>query len=104
MSGRARISAENSARKILRRHLVVEASAALPVDRGIHCTAGETMNGNIAYLAAGFGVGIGLLGVGVGIGRLGAATMEGMARQPSAGGEIRSAMLLAASFIEGVAL
>jgi F-type H+-transporting ATPase subunit c len=58
----------------------------------------------IAYLAAGFGAGIAVLGAGLGIGRLAAAAMEGTARQPSAGGDIRTSMIIAAALIEGVTL
>jgi F-type H+-transporting ATPase subunit c len=56
----------------------------------------------LAYLAAGIGAGIAVIGAGLGIGRLAAAAMEGTARQPSAGGDIRMSMILAAVFIEGV--
>lgn len=64
------------------------------------------MLGNIAlaYLAAGFGAGLSVLGAGVGIGRLAAAAMEGTGRQPSAAGDIRTTMIIAAALIEGVAL
>lgn len=58
----------------------------------------------IAYLAAGFGAGIAVLGAALGIGRLAAAAMEGTARQPSAGGDIRTSMIIAAALIEGVTL
>ncbi|HEX4620470.1 MAG TPA: ATP synthase F0 subunit C [Myxococcaceae bacterium] len=64
------------------------------------------MFGNIslAFLAAGFGAGLAVLGAGVGIGKLAAAAMEGTGRQPSAGGDIRTTMIIAAALIEGVAL
>jgi F-type H+-transporting ATPase subunit c len=58
----------------------------------------------LAYLAAGFGAGIAVLGAGIGIGRLAASAMDGTARQPSAGGEIRTSMIIAAALIEGVTL
>ncbi len=57
-----------------------------------------------AYFAAGIGAGLAVIGAGSGIGRLAAAAMEGMARQPSAGGDIRSTTLISAAFIEGVTL
>jgi F-type H+-transporting ATPase subunit c len=59
---------------------------------------------SLGYLSAGLGVGLALLGAGFGIGRLGAAAMEGTARQPSAGGDIRTSMIIAAALIEGVTL
>jgi F-type H+-transporting ATPase subunit c len=58
----------------------------------------------LAYLAAGFGAGIAVLGAGLGIGRLAASAMEGTARQPSAAGDIRTSMIIAAALIEGVTL
>jgi F-type H+-transporting ATPase subunit c len=58
----------------------------------------------LAYLAAGFGAGLSVLGAGLGIGRLAASAMEGSARQPTALGEIRTTMIIAAALIEGVAL
>ena len=58
----------------------------------------------LAFLAAGIAVFGAALGAGIGIGRLAAAALEGMARQPEAGGDIRNTMIVAAAFIEGVAL
>lgn len=50
------------------------------------------------------GAGLACLGVGIGIGRLAAASVESIARQPEASGDIRGAMILTAAFIEGVCL
>jgi len=58
----------------------------------------------MAYLAAGLGAGITAIGAGLGIGLIGKSAMEATARQPEAGGEIRTSMLISAAFIEGVAL
>jgi len=58
----------------------------------------------LAYFAAGIGAGISVLGAGIGIGKLAAAAMDGTARQPSAGGDIRTSMIIAAALIEGVTL
>jgi F-type H+-transporting ATPase subunit c len=62
--------------------------------------------GNIAlaFLAAGFGAGLAILGAGFGIGKLAASAMDGTARQPAAGGDIRTTMIIAAALIEGVTL
>ena len=59
---------------------------------------------SLGYLAAGLGAGLAVLGAGWGIGRVGAAAMEGTARQPSSTGDIRTAMIIAAALIEGVTL
>jgi F-type H+-transporting ATPase subunit c len=58
------------------------------------------------YIAVGAGLGAGLaaLGVGLGIGRLAGSSVESIARQPEASGDIRGAMILTAAFIEGVGL
>ena len=57
-----------------------------------------------AFLAAGLGSGLSVLGVGLGIGRLAGAALEATGRQPSASGDIRTTMLIAAALIEGVGL
>jgi F-type H+-transporting ATPase subunit c len=57
-----------------------------------------------AYLAAAIAVLGAALGAGLGIGRLAGSALDGMARQPEAGGDIRNTMIIAAAFIEGVAL
>jgi F-type H+-transporting ATPase subunit c len=58
----------------------------------------------LAYLSAGFGAGLAVLGAGLGIGKLAAAALEGSARQPTAAGDIRTSMIIAAALIEGVTL
>jgi F-type H+-transporting ATPase subunit c len=57
----------------------------------------------LAHFAAGIGAGLTVIGAGYGIGRLAASAMEGIARQPNAGGDIRMSMILAAAIIEGAA-
>jgi F-type H+-transporting ATPase subunit c len=59
---------------------------------------------SLGYLGAGLGAGLAVIGVGIGIGRLAAAAMEGSARQPSAIGDIRTSMIIAAALIEGATL
>jgi F-type H+-transporting ATPase subunit c len=58
----------------------------------------------LAYLSAGIGAGLTVIGGAYGIGRLAAATMESIARQPNASGDIRGALFVAAGMIEGAAL
>ncbi len=57
----------------------------------------------LAKMAAGLGAGIAAIGAGIGIGQIGRATVESIARQPEAAGDIRSNMIVAAALIEGVA-
>ena len=49
------------------------------------------------------GAGLVVIGAGLGIGRIGAAALEGMARQPEQAGKLQTAMLIAAALVEGVA-
>ncbi|TAE49619.1 MAG: ATP synthase F0 subunit C [Bacteroidetes bacterium] len=58
----------------------------------------------IGIMGAGIGAGLAVIGAGLGIGRLAASSVESIARQPEAAGDIRGAMILTAAFIEGVAL
>jgi F-type H+-transporting ATPase subunit c len=58
----------------------------------------------LAFLAAGIGAGLAVIGAASGIGKLAAAAMDGTARQPAAGGDIRTTMIIAAALIEGATL
>ncbi|KMQ72716.1 MULTISPECIES: ATP synthase F0 subunit C [Chryseobacterium] len=49
------------------------------------------------------GAGLVVIGTGIGIGKIGAAALEGMARQPEQFGKLQTAMLIAAALVEGVA-
>ncbi|HQU74642.1 MAG: ATP synthase F0 subunit C [Calditrichaeota bacterium] len=57
----------------------------------------------LAWLAAGIGAGLAVIGAAIGIGRIGGQAMEGIARQPEAGGDIRTSMIIVAALIEGAA-
>lgn len=58
---------------------------------------------DLGFLAAGIGAGIAVIGAGLGIGKLASSALESMGRQPEAAGPIRTAMIIAAALIEGVA-
>ena len=60
------------------------------------------MEGLVAHLGAGIGAALTIIGAGVGIGWLASSALEGMARQPEAAGDIRTAMIIAAALIEGL--
>ena len=49
-------------------------------------------------------VGAGLAAIGIGIGLIGKGAVEGISRQPSAAGDIRTSMLIMGALVEGVAL
>lgn len=53
---------------------------------------------------AGIGAGLAAIGAGIGIGQIGGKAMEAMARQPEATSTIQTNMLIAAAFVEAVAL
>jgi F-type H+-transporting ATPase subunit c len=57
-----------------------------------------------AYAGAGLGIGLAVIGAGVGIGKLAAGVAEGVARQPSAAGQISGATNLPLFLLEGVAI
>ena len=50
----------------------------------------------------GVGCGLILIGAGYGIGKIGASSVESIARQPEAAGQINTTMIISAALIEGV--
>jgi len=54
-----------------------------------------------AHFAAAFGAGLTIIGAGFGFGKIGAAAMEGMARQPEAARDVGQNMLIIAALLEG---
>ena len=58
------------------------------------------MTGSIAAIGAGLAV----IGAGIGIGQIGGHAMDAIARQSEATSKIQTAMIIAAAFVEGVAL
>jgi F-type H+-transporting ATPase subunit c len=57
-----------------------------------------------AFFGAAIGAGLVVLGAGKGIGNIGGNAVQAIARQPEAGGQIFTSMLLSAALIEGVSL
>ncbi len=60
--------------------------------------------GEIGKLGATLGVAITVVAAAIGIGQIGKSALEGIARQPEAGSDIRTTMIISAALIEGVAL
>lgn len=83
--------------------LVVGFCAVPAFGQDAHAQAVELAKANNSMWKALVAIGAGLvtLGGGIGIGRLAASAMEGTARQPEAGGAIRTSMIIAAALIEG---
>ena len=65
----------------------------------------QTPGGSIFLAGSGIGAGLGaaltLIGAGYGFGKIGAAALEGMARQPEAAGNIQTGMIIIAALLEG---
>ncbi|MCC8186518.1 MAG: ATP synthase F0 subunit C [Bacteroides sp.] len=59
---------------------------------------------SISKVGSALGAALTVFGASMGIGKIGSSAMEAIARQPEAGGDIRSSMILAAALIEGVSL
>ena len=57
-----------------------------------------------ALLAAGVAMGVGAIGPGIAIGNLVGKALEGIARQPEAGGQIQTVMFIGIAFAEAIAL
>jgi F-type H+-transporting ATPase subunit c len=55
-------------------------------------------------IAVGLGLPIAVLSAALGQGKVGAAALEGMARQPEAAGRIQLAMMIALGFIESLVI
>jgi F-type H+-transporting ATPase subunit c len=55
-------------------------------------------------IAAGFCMGIGAIGPALAIGNLVGKAVEGIARQPEAGGQIQTAMFIGIAFAEAISL
>jgi F-type H+-transporting ATPase subunit c len=56
------------------------------------------------WLGGAIGAGLAIMGGAAGIGRIGGSAVESMARQPAAGGQISTAMIITAAMIEGAPL
>lgn len=62
------------------------------------------VSGSVGSISAAFGIAVAVIGAALGIGQIGKAAVDGIARQPEAGGDIRTTMIISAALIEGVAL
>ena len=58
----------------------------------------------LKYIAAGIGAGLVVIGAGMGLGKIGTAALEGTARQPEAGSDLRTTMIIIAAVLEGAAM
>ena len=63
-----------------------------------------SMDIGLAILGIGLGFGLTVFGAAKGIGNIGGNAVQGIARQPEAGGQIGTNMIIAAALIEGLAV
>lgn len=56
---------------------------------------------SLPKFGAGLGAGLALIGAGLGISRIGQSTVESIARQPEAAGQMFTPMIITAAMIEG---
>ena len=54
-----------------------------------------------ARWGAGLGAGLVIIGAGLGFGRIGAAALDGMARQPEVANKVQTAMIIIGALLEG---
>lgn len=81
--------------------LLLVSNPALAED-GAAAAAGDGRG--LIGLGAGLAVALAALGSGLGQGQIAGKAMEGMARNPQAGGDIRTSMLIALAFPESLVL
>jgi F-type H+-transporting ATPase subunit c len=55
-------------------------------------------------LGGAIGAGLAVIGGAAGIGRIGGSAVESIARQPEAGGQVNTAMIITAAMVEGATL
>ena len=58
----------------------------------------------LKYIATGIGAGLTVIGAALGLGKIGTAALEGTARQPEAGSDLRTTMIIIAALLEGAAM
>ena len=62
------------------------------------------MSQSLTLIAAALSAAMIVFAAALGIGKIGSTSVDSIARQPEAGGQIRGAMLITAALVEGVAL
>ena len=64
----------------------------------------EGITGNVSHLAAAIAIGLGSVGPALAIGMLASKAMEALGRNPEAGQQIQTNMILAIAFAEAIAI
>jgi F-type H+-transporting ATPase subunit c len=76
-----------------------QAPAATPAATSSAVPSSLSFSG--AGIGAGIGAGLTIIGAGFGFGKIGAAALEGMARQPEVAGQLQTGMIVVAALLEG---
>lgn len=79
-------------------------SSAMAQDTQTAIAEAANIGNGIGKGLGALGAGLAVVGGGIGIGLVGKGAVEGIARQPEAGGPIGTNMILAAALIEGATL
>ena len=58
----------------------------------------------LAKIGGAIGAGLAAIGAGIGIGSIGKSAVDAIARQPEAGADLRSTMIVIAALLEGAAM
>jgi F-type H+-transporting ATPase subunit c len=66
--------------------------------------AAESSSQGMLFIAAAFGMGIAAFGCGLGQGKIGAAALEGIARNPGAANSMFTPLILSLAFVETLVL
>jgi F-type H+-transporting ATPase subunit c len=69
--------------------------------KDIESTNPDSISWSGAGIGAGIGAGLAIVGAGYGFGKIGAAALEGMARQPEVAGQLQTGMIVVAALLEG---
>lgn len=71
---------------------------------GAHASGTFLSDAGAGKISGAIGAGLAIMGGAAGIGRIGGSSVESMARQPEAAGQISTAMIITAAMIEGATL
>ena len=84
--------------------VLVLVMACPAMDQDGNAAAAASADSSFVLPLSSVGAGLAVIGGAMGIGRIGASAVESMARQPELAGNIQTAMIIAAAFIEGATL
>ena len=80
------------------------AAFAAEGDAAAHASGTFLSDAGAGQISGAIGAGLAIMGGAAGIGRIGGSSVESMARQPEAAGQISTAMIITAAMIEGATL